>query len=628
MISTPLRLRTEEHYEAHKQSIYRFTDRLFCILMMVQYLGAIIGAILTSPKTWEGNDSAIHPHVWIALLLGAVIALPVCLLTAIYPGRQFTRYAVAVNQMLMGALLIHVSGGRIETHFHVFGSLAFLAFYRDWKIMIPATLTVLADHIFRGVYFPASIYGVTSGAQWRFIEHATWVVFEDVILFASIFKSQQEMHAMAERQAEIEFANEHIEGLVVERTAELRSSEMRKSAVLYNAMDGIVTLDENGKITEMNPAGEVIFGVAQSSVLGRPFGATLIAEQSQELHRQKVSILTREDSVFNAAGRWRCLGQREDGPFEIEISICPVQLESGRIYTAFVRDLSDTCKLEAQLLQAQKMESIGQMATGIAHEINTPNQYIGDNVRFLQDSVHQVLAAIDGYRTIVHQLAEDSSELKQQAEQIETQADLAFIAEEMPEAVAQALEGVERVGNIVRAMKEFSHPGVGGWTEVNLNQIVQSTLTVSRNEWKYAADAELELDPNLPAFSGNSGEIGQAVLNLVVNAAQAIKEKFDNGDKGQIRITTSSDADHVMLTISDNGSGIPENLKMKIFDPFFTTKGVGIGSGQGLPITLNVVQHHQGKISVESTAGEGTQFTLQFPLALADEKDAQEEIAA
>jgi hypothetical protein len=174
--------RASELVADHQKRIYIQTSRLFTILMLFQWLAGIAAALWISPRAWEGAESRVHLHVWMAVLLGgAITSLPV-FLTLVRPADVFTRHCVAVCQMLMSSLLIHLSGGRIETHFHVFGSLAFLAFYRDWKVLVPATIVVAADHALRGIYFPQSVFGILTASPWRWVEHAGWVVFEDVIL--------------------------------------------------------------------------------------------------------------------------------------------------------------------------------------------------------------------------------------------------------------------------------------------------------------------------------------------------------------------------------------------------------------------------------------------------------------
>lgn len=195
-------------FEQHRQSIFQRTDRIFAGLMTCQWLAAIVAALWISPRTWAGPSSQTHLHVWMAVLLGgAITALPVAL-TLLQPGKCFTRHVVAVGQVLMSALLIHLTGGRIETHFHVFGSLAILAFYRDWRVLISATIVVAADHFVRGVYLPQSVYGVVSADGWRWVEHAGWVVFEDTFLILSCIQSLREMRGIADRQAQLEAAKE------------------------------------------------------------------------------------------------------------------------------------------------------------------------------------------------------------------------------------------------------------------------------------------------------------------------------------------------------------------------------------------------------------------------------------
>jgi hypothetical protein len=183
-------------------------DRMFAVLLVVQYLAGIIGALVVSPYAWQGKERVLHMHVWVAILGGAgIIILPI-LMAIFRPGTVLTRHVIAASQMLSSALLIHLTGGRIETHFHVFGSLAFLAFYLDWKVLITATTVVAADHFLRGIYWPESVYGVANAEWWRFLEHAAWVVFEDVFLIWSCIMGSREVAASSARQAEVEHLSE------------------------------------------------------------------------------------------------------------------------------------------------------------------------------------------------------------------------------------------------------------------------------------------------------------------------------------------------------------------------------------------------------------------------------------
>ena len=212
-------------FREHQDSIHRRTDRLFAWLMSCQWLAAIAASWWITPRTWSGQYSQVHLHVWAAVLMGGVITLFPVGLACFRPGEKPTRYVIATSQMFMSALLIHLTGGRIETHFHVFGSLAILAIYRDWRLFIPATLVVAGDHFVRGVYFPQSVFGVLVASHWRWVEHAGWVIFEDIFLIRSCFQSVQEMHDIACQRAELEEANATVEAKVRERTAELLASQ-------------------------------------------------------------------------------------------------------------------------------------------------------------------------------------------------------------------------------------------------------------------------------------------------------------------------------------------------------------------------------------------------------------------
>ena len=283
--------------------------------------------------------------------------------------------------------------------------------------------------------------------------------------------------------------------------------------------------------------------------------------------------------------------------------------------------------LQVQLVQAQKLESIGQLAAGIAHEINTPTQYVGDNTRFLQDSVADLIEIIDLYDGLLdpaqehRPCAERSAEAKAALERL----DMEFLREEIPKAISQSLEGVERVATIVRSMKEFSHPGAVERQLADLNRAIESTITVARNEWKYVAEMVTDLDASLPLVPCLLGDVNQVVLNMIVNAAHAIKGVVgDTGEKGTITVTTRCAGSWVEVRISDTGSGIPPEIRPRIFDPFFTTKEVGKGTGQGLAIAHTViVQKHGGEIKVESEVGQGTTFIIRLPLDTEDDEQAE-----
>jgi signal transduction histidine kinase len=233
--------RTAELYEEYLAANYRRTSRVFTGLMIGQWLFGILIAVVWSPYGWEGAARTVHLHVYTAVFLGAALSgLPI-LLTIVSPSAASTRYVVAIAQMLWSALLIHLTGGRIETHFHVFGSLAFLAFYRDWRVLVPATLVVASDHLLRGAFWPESVYGISNPEWWRFLEHALWVVFEDVVLVLACVRGTQETRLVATRQAEAEESlsrvnelNEELDQRVNERTFQLSETNVQLRESLGN----------------------------------------------------------------------------------------------------------------------------------------------------------------------------------------------------------------------------------------------------------------------------------------------------------------------------------------------------------------------------------------------------------
>jgi signal transduction histidine kinase len=314
------------------------------------------------------------------------------------------------------------------------------------------------------------------------------------------------------------------------------------------------------------------------------------------------------------------VGRRKNGgSFPLEWAVSKVCLSERPIYTVIFRDISDRRMLETQLRHAQKLESIGQLAAGIAHEINTPTQYISDNTRFLDDAFRD-LSTLVAQCGELRRAAAGSGDVAAAVAAVAdatAQADTEYLLEEIPRAIRQSLEGLEHVAKIVRSMKEFSHPGGEEMQAVDLNRSIDSTLTVSRNEWKYVADVVTEFDPQLPMIHCLPGEVNQVILNLIVNAAHAIADKVRGGtvERGTITVSTRRDGDWVQIAVADTGTGIPLAIQGRVFDPFFTTKEVGRGTGQGLAIAHSVVtDKHGGTIRFESRPGEGTTFFVRLPI--------------
>jgi PAS domain S-box-containing protein len=308
---------------------------------------------------------------------------------------------------------------------------------------------------------------------------------------------------------------------------------------------------------------------------------------------------------------------RDGKIIDVEINFHTLEYDGRPAALAIVQDVTERRKLELELRHAQKLEAVGGLAAGIAHEINTPIQFVGDNLRFLQDAFRSLADLLGKYQGLGESAASAGIDpaLISDLRNAEEQADVDYLLEQAPEALSQSLDGVERVATIVRAMKEFAHPDQRDKTAADLNQALASTLVVVHNEVKYVADIETDYG-ELPAVQCHLGDLNQVFLNLLINAAHAVKEVVDKtGARGMIRVKTRPEGDWVKISIADTGAGIPEGIRNKVFDPFFTTKPVGRGTGQGLAIARSVVvDKHRGTLTFESEMGRGTTFVIGLPV--------------
>lgn len=285
------------------------------------------------------------------------------------------------------------------------------------------------------------------------------------------------------------------------------------------------------------------------------------------------------------------------------------------------REMDARAKVEVELRQAQKLESVGRLAAGVAHEINTPVQFVNDSVYFLREGVHDLARLIGCYRDAVEGL---SSPAAQRCADIEDELELDYLLDKLPQAIERSVEGLGRVATIVRSMKEFAHPEGKEKVAADINHAIESTLIIARNEYKYVAELETDFG-QLPMAPVYLSELNQAVLNIIVNAAHAIGDQVEGTDrKGRIRVSTRFQNNEVVIRISDTGGGIPDEIRDKIFDPFFTTKEVGKGTGQGLGVVHSVVvEKHHGHVDIDSVPGEGTTFTLHIPVQSGPDRNIQ-----
>jgi signal transduction histidine kinase len=344
-----------------------------------------------------------------------------------------------------------------------------------------------------------------------------------------------------------------------------------------------------------------------------------LAELADESHRHRLDaaiaglLASRPGSLDTEV----LLTSRSGRGVWVDLSVVDVTAGDDQAgLVALVEDVTPAKRLEVERQHGAKMEAVGRLAAGIAHELNTPIQFIGDNVHFLDEACRDLLAACEQIAAISASLTAETA--APAVREVLHDADLDYLREEIPRAVEQTLDGVERVARIVRAMKAFGHPEDREQRAFDLNQAIRSALTVARNELKYVADVETELG-ELPPVRCFPSDVNQVLLNLLLNAAEAIEEQPDvasGAARGTIRVRTWRDGPDAVVEVSDTGPGVPPELRSRIFEPFFTTKEVGKGTGQGLALVHGVVtENHGGSVTLASVPGAGATFVVRLPIA-------------
>jgi signal transduction histidine kinase/DNA-binding NarL/FixJ family response regulator len=420
---------------------------------------------------------------------------------------------------------------------------------------------------------------------------------------------------MQKAQNEVEAAS-RVKG---ELLAELKAAHAETELFLRSIPSILIGLDVRGCITRWNLTATNTFSVDDRSVQGRAIEDCGIRWLNPDMKGEIARWLGTETSYrcdnlpYEREGETRLLG----------LNVLPILTESdsptGFIITG--ADVTERMGLELQLRQAQKLEAIGQLAAGIAHEINTPTQFVGHNIRFLKDSWDSIAEFLNFCGTVRAECATGPvpPEHLQQFSELHQKCDLEYLLKHIPDAIDNSLEGVSRVAKIVKGFKEFSHPGSEGKRVINLNQAIETTISVSRHEWKYCADLVTAFDADLPLVPCLVGEFNQVILNLIINSSHAIGSVVEkNGQgKGTITISTRRDGEWARIAVADTGAGIPVEIRSRVFEPFFTTKEVGKGTGQGLALAhAAIVNRHHGQLWFESELGQGTTFFIRLPLEM------------
>lgn len=478
-----------------------------------------------------------------------------------------------------------------------------------------------------------------SVVTWRF----AWNLKPFAVSFQAVRLQRELGETLHDRTAILEEANQELQE--INRTLEREVAERRRvqermqnskqlvQSVLESASEGILVVDTRGEYLCFNSAAERLFG--QGAIKAPPEEWPRIygifkPDQVTLYPFDELPIVRAMEGETTVDCELVIRRENAEEGTSVSVNAVPLLDVQGRRMggVAVFRDVTERKKLQCELSQAQKLEAIGQLAAGIAHEINTPMQCVGSNVEFLKNCYDRLLLVLDKYCEIIGRPERDWEDRREEMRQLMAECRYEHIRQQAPAAIETAADAANRVIDIVRAMKAMCHPGTEDKVSTDLNLLIRNAATISRNRWKYLAKLDLQLDDALPDVQTLPAELNQVVLNLIVNAADAILEKNgeDPAELGSIAIRTRAENGCAILEVQDDGCGIPEGIKTRVFDPFFTTKEVGKGTGQGLAITYDVVvKKHGGSIEVATECGKGTTFFISLPLGRPADRDAHED---
>jgi two-component system, NtrC family, sensor kinase len=419
----------------------------------------------------------------------------------------------------------------------------------------------------------------------------------------------------AEQPFEIGSAYQGADGLALVKTA---MHEGRPFALAFvdvrmpPGWDGIETID---RLWKEDPDLQIVICTAFSDHGWTDIKHRLSRADSLLILRKPFDGVEIRQIAHALAAKWALRRDNQHRLRDLETLVAQRTQDLQQSNEELRRRSDERANMEVELRLAHKLEAVGQLASGIAHELNTPIQFLADSVHFLQSSWQDVSGLIQAQGELLRRVAGDRPEIMNELSKLDETFDLQYLQEEIPRAFERTFDGTRRVTTIVRALKEFAHPDRREKSPADLNRALENTLTVARNEYRYVAVVDTDCEP-VPPVICHVGDLNQVFLNLIVNAAHAIGDVVgESGDLGRITIRTRQDGGFVVITIGDTGAGIPQSIRDRVYDPFFTTKEVGKGTGQGLAIARSIiVDRHQGTISFESDVGRGTTFTIRLPL--------------
>lgn len=628
--------RTDDLFQEKHFDVCRSTDRLFVALMVVQWIGGIVAALIVSPNTWIGTTSEVHLHVWAAMLLGGIISSLPVFLGLTRAGQPQTRHVIATAQVLWCGLLIHLTGGRIETHFYLFVSFAFLSFYREWRLLIIPTIIAAADHIIRGFWWPESVYGVFVQSPFRWIEHAAWLLLEVGILASCCQRIISEMYEVAERQAQLESTNRCIEDRIRERThelsvseARLSSSEARLQSMLDSMLDPMITVNTQGIIQAATRSVKAGLGWQPDDLIGQNIDVLLPELSSHELNDQLNS--SHQTGASNLLSRPQELQVkcRDDTRYPAFVTLWRVDLpdQSEPLIMGTIHDITEEKqreeeleRLNQQLVEAAREAGQSEIATNVLHNVGNVLNSVNVSVGMFEDRIHSSqVASLNKAIDIMEQHLDDLGQYVTQDERgkhlpqflIDVSRKIATDEEELLSEVNSLRTSVDHIKTVVAAQQAYA-TGMSGFIEqLSLADMLEDALQINAASMtRHAVRIVRQFDDIEPLLSDRQ-KLLQIVVNLINNAKQACDESGHESKQVTISLRRT-DEDHAVIEVRDNGMGIARENLTRIFAHGFSTRKEGHGFGLHSSV-LAAEELGATLIAASDGPGKGAVFTLSIP---------------
>lgn len=565
---------------------YADCDQMFAVLLFIEWLGGVITALIVSPTSWEGVTPNTHIHVLLSIWLGmAIIVLPIAL-AWFYSGTAMTRQTIAVAQILMTALIIHLTGGRLETHFLIFGSLTFLAFYADWKVLLTATVLTAIDHIVRGLYLPFSVYGVTYAEPWRWVEHTSWVLFADVFLIRKCVLDMREKWRIAEKQAQMELTNEIIETQVVERTDQFRQSEERFRNLCISVPTVIFESDSDGS---WEVIGLPWFQLTASPIERAKEWWTLVLDSERETTLETWKLAVRNGTEWEHEFRIQTLS----GTIKwVKVKAVPLTTKTNSTghLIGTVTDITDRKNAEEHNRRLMLMNQRDDFMAMLANDLKNP--IVGAN-RILSLMTEGKLGKLEkNQEEILSKIVDGNNEL---------------------------LRMIQHIISVYKYDRDSDTQNVEQASVSALIKDCVAKFQPQADEKRIKIELDFKESGDISVI-GNSESIRVVIQNLLDNALKFMP------DGGTIVLKAFRQGDQVMFKIINSGSFIETDQRNKLFERPMTGEDSGSGYlpkvGLGLYMCRQIVDAHKGNIFCESD-GEGTTFTVSLPRNVSSESNFQ-----